>query len=161
MPDVTGKTQKFDASAQNDNPKAATTLVPKILVDEPVLSASAAMLMDQHTKGWKRDQHIAHPETGAAPTDDAAEVQAYYAYMATIDPSSATFAPPAFTLMPMPRGGLDTIVTSLLGRNAAAYDKARLKNLLFRLNGDALRTDNRYTLGQAVRVPTEMVAAKA
>lgn len=165
MPDTSNpKTTKFDAKAASDQP--VTRRVPAILANYPEISDPAKFLLDQHQRRWKADVHIAHPETGKAPTPEAEEVQAYYAYMATIDPSSATFNPPAFTVSPMPRGGLKTLAAHLLGPAPAPDtdagqqyldDQAKLIHLLFRLNSDVLRTDNRYRVGQAVRVPTEFL----
>lgn len=169
MADPKTPKDKFDASATSDQQAKKTRTTLKVLRDEPQISPAAAQLMEQHRTGWKQDHHIANPEThpnpdlrGKAPTDEAQEVQDYYAWMATIDPSSADFATkaPAFTLVPMPRGGLQVLAERLIPAGSDD-EKIRLRELLYRLNKDTLRTSNRYTLGQAVRIPTETVEVSA
>lgn len=151
---------KFDAKASSDTaapadqPTRAKRSIPTILHDEPLLSPPAALLMREHRTGWKRDYHIADPSSGAAPNDDAAEVQRYYEWMAGVDPSSATGSKYAFNLAPMPVGGLDVLVKELLPDGSDDENK-RLKELLFRMNSDKLRTDDRYVPGAMVRVPSE------
>lgn len=141
---------------------------PKVLADFPQLGAEAADLHAKHRTRRASDREV----------DANAEVSALYAHLATLDPSSATYNPPAYSMVPTPRGGLDALVLHLLGRrpndadDEASQDQrqavknaqreydsdaAKLKFILFRMNSDILKTDDRYVLGQLLRVPTEFI----
>lgn len=141
---------------------------PKVLADFPQLSPEATDLYTKHRGRWASDREV----------DANAEVTALYAHLASLDPSSASYNPPAYQMVPTPRGGLDALVAHLLGRRPADADKeansderaaakaaqteydgdaAKLKFIIFRMNSDILRSDDRYVLGQLLRVPSEFI----
>lgn len=141
---------------------------PKVLADFPQLSPEAASVWQKHQARRVSDAEVEQHQ----------EVMDLYSHLATLDPSSATYNPPSYAMVPTPRGGLDTLVSHLLGRRPGNADKdasgdekqaaqqaqaefdsdaAKLKFILFRMNSDILRTDDRYVLGQLLRVPTQFV----
>lgn len=161
----TGDQSIVESTAQVTQTRRAK---PKVLADFPQLGPEAASLHAKHRTRRASDQEV----------DANAEVTALYAHLATLDPSSATYNPPAYSMVPTPRGGLDALVLHLLGRrpnNAVEgataderqaavnaqleydSDAAKLKFILFRMNSDILRSDDRYVLGQLLRVPTEFI----
>lgn len=162
--------QSTDTESQQESQQPSRRR-PKVLAEFPELSPEANDLYTKHRNRRASDNEV----------KNNAEVMALYAHLAKLDPSSGTYDPPAYHLVPTPRGGLDTLVGLLLGPrpgnsekdqfgeyvDAAAQRKAvvaqheydvdasKLKFILFRMNSDILRTDDRYVLGQLVRVPSE------
>lgn len=143
---------------------------PKIISQHPIFSMDADL-----RQTWQN--HITHqPGFHDRAMEQNGDMMNFYAEMAKIDPTSATYNPPPTNIVPMPRGGLDTLAREHLGAQPVppaydatreerdAYTKAKAeydqtfadyKHLLYRLNKDTLRTDDRYTLGQATRVFAE------
>jgi hypothetical protein len=126
-----------------------------ILDAHPEMDREAVDLHRKHRANMIGDGHV----------DDNPQLTAHYAFLATIDPSSATFDPPDHDVIPMPMGGLPALATHLLGpvrpdatvEHKAQYkeDHTRLQDLLFRLNSDTLRNETSYRVGALVRVPNE------
>jgi hypothetical protein len=140
---------------------------PKVLSEHPALTAEQEALLER-----KRQNRL--PDSEAGPLAD------YYAWIAQLDPNRPEPNPYQYQLAPTPRGGLDAIVREHLGNRPALTkpandygsgeiqavleaqakydtDYRRYKHLLFTMNRDTLRADDRYTVGQLLRVPTEFV----
>lgn len=132
----------------------------RVLADHPDLSPQAVTLLRQHRLNRAPDAHVEKHD----------EISAYYDYMAHLDPSHPQKEQPSHHLVPMPHGGLDKVTDILLPKptvpdteeGAATLrtheqDRARLKNILYRMNTDSIRNEDRYRVGQLIRVPNEYI----
>lgn len=150
---LTTSTTGVEVDAQA--PKTKSKL--KILHEHPELSSYALDLLERHRLNRLPDKEVERNE----------ELQAHYDYYAAIDPSHPAKPQPPYHLIPTPLGGLDAICRLLLGGRPQTDDRtvvdayeaefSRLRGIIYRLNSDVLRSENRYRVGQLLRVPYETI----
>lgn len=162
-----GSADSESGGADNDTPVTGGK-TPKVLADHPQVSDDTKALIERKKANRLPDYLAANNE----------ELMGYYEYMAKLDPTSATYDPPAHTYQQLTRGGLQQIAKEHLGRRPIVDPNEQDANarreqvqaqldydqklelyvqLLHRMNVDTMVTPDHIAVGQRVRVPTEFV----